>query len=157
VWGNARQAGGVITCQHGPVECKMNTLQNCAIAHAAGNTSQWLPFIHCLETHGTRQEQFVDACAKAWAYDNMALTNCANGDEGKALDQAAFAATPADHTYVPWATVNGVNICTEAGCDEVLAGVCKAYTGAKPAACAAAAARAAPAPAARAARCPAQW
>ncbi len=138
VWGNARQQGQIITCQHGAQECKMNTLQNCAIALASTNTSQWVPMIHCLETHGTGQEKFVDTCAAASDYDLAALKSCWTGAEGKSLDQAARAATPADHQFVPWTTVNGVNACDEAGCAPVLAAVCKAYTGSpKPAACAA--------------------
>lgn len=136
VWGNAREQGSTITCQHGALECKMNTLQNCAIAHAAGNVSQWVPFVHCLETHGTGQEQFVKQCGTASDYDLTALTACWNGQEGKDLDQAARAATPADHQYVPWTTVDGVNACDETGCSGVVAAVCKAYTGSpKPNAC----------------------
>jgi len=137
VWGNARQAGGVITCQHGAEECKMNTLQNCAIALAAGNTSQWMPMIHCLETHGVNQQKFVTECAAASSFDDAALTQCWTGAQGVALDQAARTATPADHQYVPWTTVNGVNACDETGCSGVLAAVCKAYAGPKPAACSA--------------------
>ena len=55
MWGNARETGGKITCQHGATECLMNTAQNCLVAHAAGNVSQWLPAIHCLELQGTGQ------------------------------------------------------------------------------------------------------
>jgi interferon gamma-inducible protein 30 len=136
VWGNARQQGSVITCQHGATECKMNTLQNCAIALAGKNTSQWVSMVHCLETHGVNQQKFLTTCATAADYDLAALNTCWTGAQGKALDQAAFKATPSDHQYVPWVTVNGVNICTEAGCDTVLADVCAAYKGAtKPAAC----------------------
>jgi len=131
--------------------------RSCLIAHAA-NASQWMTAIHCLETHGTSQSKFLDTCAAQSNYAVGEISKCRLGAEGAALDQAAYKATPADHQYVPWVTVNGVNICTEAGCDDVLAGVCKAYTGAKPAACTAATAKHAKgALRARQNACPAQW
>lgn len=157
VYGNARGAPGKITCQHGPVECLMNTAQNCLIALANGNVSQWLPAIHCLEGFGTNQEKHLTACATASGYSTSAVNTCWKGAQGKALDLAAAAATPADHQYVPWLTVNGVNICTEAGCDTVLAATCAAYKGPKPAACGKAAAEQQPARGATAAACPIEW
>jgi hypothetical protein len=138
----------------------MNTAQNCLIALAAGNVSQWLPAIHCLEGYGTKQEKHLSECATAAGYAVADVNTCWKGAQGKALDQAAFKATPSDHQYVPWVTVNGVNICTEAGCDTVLADVCAAYKGAtKPAACGKLAAAPEAAPRADGAHtgCPVEW
>lgn len=120
------------------------TPQDCAVAHAKGNVSQFIPFIHCLEKFGTQQGQHVSTCAKEWGYDLAALNTCATGPEGKSLILAAAKATPADHQYVPWTTVNGKNICLDSDppatpCYLLLKSVCDAYVppagGSKPAAC----------------------
>jgi interferon gamma-inducible protein 30 len=72
----------------------------------------------------------------AWA----TLDTCWTGAEGKALDVAAAAKTAAlnpPHQFVPWVTLDAPGtFCTEAGCDDFIAQVCKAYTGTKPPACA---------------------
>ena len=44
--GVAIQAGP--RCQHGPVECSMDRVQNCAI-HLNPDQAAWLPFVACLE------------------------------------------------------------------------------------------------------------
>ena len=65
------------------------------------------------------------------------LNDCWTGAQGAKLEAEAAAATPA-HDYVPWATVNGVNHCSDSNCDTILQYVCAAYTGTAPAACTAA-------------------
>ena len=139
VWGNARLApDGTITCQHGPAECDLNIMQDCAVALSTG-PEQYVPFIHCLEGFGVQQKAHVSKCATAVKLSISDLNKCWQGPQGKALVLAAAKATPADHTYVPWATANGVNYCDENGCDGGLAAVCKAYAaggGKAPAACA---------------------
>ena len=89
VWGNARQSGGVITCQHGAEECLMNTAQNCIINLAAGNVSQWLPTIKCLEVDGVNQQKVLKKCVEANGYVYADINTCWKGAQGKALDQAA--------------------------------------------------------------------
>ena len=59
---------------------------------------------------------------------------------GPAVVLAAGAATGAlqpQHEFVPWVTLGGTpgTFCTENGCDNMLAAVCKAYTGTPPASC----------------------
>ena len=141
VFGNAKiSPAGVITCQHGPQECDLNIMQDCAIALSTG-PEQWLPFIHCLEGYGVQQKAHVSKCATAVKLSLTSLNTCWQGEQGKALVLAAAKATPSDHQYVPWTTVNGVNACDETGCDGVLAAACKAYVaggGTAPAACPAA-------------------
>ena len=101
VWGNARLSpDGTITCQHGAAECDLNIMQDCAINVSTG-PSQWVPFIHCLETHGTSQKQFVSKCATSAGIPINALNTCWQGPVGKALILAAAAATPSNHQYVP--------------------------------------------------------
>jgi interferon gamma-inducible protein 30 len=140
--GNARLApDGTITCQHGPAECDLNLMQNCAVALSTG-PEQYIPFIHCLELAGVQQKAKVSQCAAQVKLSLTALTTCWHGQQGRDLVLAAAKATPADHQYVPWATANGVNYCDENGCDAGLTAVCAAYVasgGKAPAACAAAA------------------
>lgn len=134
VYGNAKTSpNGTITCQHGSEECLMNTLQNCAIAHAT-NASQWVPFIVCLENYGSNQQKYASKCAKENHYDWTTLNTCWTGAEGKKLDAQAAANTP-NHDFVPWLLVDGTNYCTNSNCDDVLTWVCNAYTGPKPSAC----------------------
>ncbi len=138
VWGNAQlNSSGGIQCQHGPNECLFNTLQSCAVS-LNPEPSVWLPFIHCLETHGSTQGKYAEKCAQTFKLDWAALNQCWTGPKGQALDLANYKRTqelkPA-HTFVPWATVNGVCHCTDSNCDTILADVCNAYTGTKPAAC----------------------
>lgn len=83
-------------------------MQNCAI-NASTGPAQWVPFIHCLETHGTSQKQFVSKCATAAGIPINSINTCWQGPLGQALILAAAAATPSDHQYVPWTTVNGVS------------------------------------------------
>lgn len=138
VYGNAKTSGGAITCQHGPVECEMNVLQTCAIAQAAGNASQWQPFIVCLENHGADQKKYAQACAAASRLDWATLDACWKGPEGAQLELAAGAETPS-HDFVPWVTLSAkdTTFCVDSNCDNFLSAVCDAYKGAKPANCSA--------------------
>ncbi len=137
VYGNAHTdpSSGNITCQHGAMECLDNTLQNCAIKHAT-NASEWLPFVACLEQHPSMQGEAAPGCARQVGLNWPAVHACWTGPEGAALDAAAGKATPADHTYVPWVTLNGVNtFCSNSNCDNVLQAVCAVYKGPVPKAC----------------------
>ena len=83
----------------------------------------------------------MSKCATSVKLSIDKLNTCWNGAQGKSLIVAAYNATPSDHTYVPWTTVNGVNACDDNGCDPVLAAVCKEYVaggGTAPAGCKAA-------------------
>lgn len=150
VFGNARINNGTtpptITCQHGASECDFNILQTCVIAHSATgsssahNVSAWLPAIHCLEGYGSKQGAHAQECVEGAGMVFAPVSACWKGPEGAALELAAGAATAAlqpAHQFVPWVTLDAPGtFCTEAGCDNMLAAVCAAYTGPKPASCA---------------------
>lgn len=118
VYGNARTApDGTITCQHGAQECLFNKLQDCGIAHAR-SAAQWLPFTHCLSAAGSGQQQAAQKCATAAGLDWNAVNTCWQGPEGVKLHLLAGEETSTlqpPHTWVPWATANGVNFCLESG------------------------------------------
>lgn len=141
VFGNAQIVSNTsITCQHGATECKDNLAQTCAQHVAGGNVSAWLPFIHCMETHGSNQAAFAKTCAAAAGIDYPALETCWTGAEGLQLELAAGAATGAlqpPHQFVPWVTLGDTpgTFCSNSDCDNFLAAVCAAYTGTPPPTC----------------------
>lgn len=131
-----------ITCQHGPTECLYNTLEACAIAHYP---KAFVPFVVCLSAaaggSGGLSKAKAQKCASNSKLTWATLDTCWTGAEGKALDIASAAKTAAlnpPHQFVPWVTLAAPGtFCTEAGCDNFIAEVCKAYTGTPPPACAA--------------------
>lgn len=131
-YGNAQiNARGEVTCQHGEDECKGNRWEQCAIAHYPDPVDHF-PFYYCMEEKGDSMLDGVEDCAKEASMDYDTLSTCFNGDESTALQAAAAAATPDDHSYVPWVEINGKEAQTEA----FLYQVCNAYTGTAPAGCA---------------------
>lgn len=139
-FGNAKIApdNKTITCQHGPTECLFNTLEACAASHFPAS---FVPFTVCLSNaagSGLTKTKAVK-CAGESKLDWIVLNTCWVGPEGVTLDAAAAAKTAAlvpPHTFVPWVTLSAPGtFCTEAGCDDFIAQVCKAYTGTKPPAC----------------------
>ena len=144
-FGNAQITpdNSTITCQHGPNECLGNVLESCVIAH---NPHNFVPFVNCLSRaaggSGGITKGKASTCAKSSGLDWPTIDTCWNGPEGVALEVAAAYKTAAltpSHTYVPWVTLSDApgagTFCTENGCDDLIAQVCAAYTGPKPAAC----------------------
>lgn len=129
-----------ITCQHGPTECLYNTLEACADAHYPTNGAS-VPFVVCLyaQAQSGLSPAKAERCATQNKLDWATLNTCWGGAEGKQLDidnAARTAALKPPHEYVPWVTLDAPGtFCTEAGCDDFIAQVCKAYTGTKPTAC----------------------
>lgn len=82
-------------CQHGPAECRLNRVINCAQALRPAQ-AQWLPFVLCLQrARAKRMEAAVESCAAGTALDAAALHACAAGPQGDALEHAAAARTNA--------------------------------------------------------------
>lgn len=118
----------------------MNILQTCALHYYAGNASAWLPFIHCLENHGSNQQKYAQTCATASGLNWDTLNKCWTGAEGAQLEWAAGAVTNAlvpPHTFVPWVTLGSTpgTFCEDSNCDTFLSAVCNAYQGTPPSAC----------------------
>jgi interferon gamma-inducible protein 30 len=127
---------GSVQCQHGPAECRLDRVINCA-AHLFPGQAAWLPFVTCLEgAPRDAREKAVAGCAEGAGMDPSALLHCAESEEGAALERAAEAETAAvvpQHRYVPWVTVNGVPLGTLD--DRLALFVCVAYLGRRPDAC----------------------
>ena len=115
-------------CQHGDKECHGNMVELCAIEHYP--ETYW-DFVVCMETKGKFDEENVNECAAKTGLDANTILECANGTEGPLLHLAAADKTPAEHTYVPWVTVNGVLMKGK----TIIEMVCEAYEGEKPESC----------------------
>lgn len=140
-YGNAQEqpngSSWYFTCQHGPNECVGNIIESCAI-HIYPDPSKHIPFLHCLEQYGPYQ--YGSYCAGLVKIDYAPINTCASADQGKQLEHQMAVKTnqlSPPHQYVPWLTLNGQH--TQAIQDglssNMLATVCNAYTGTKPAAC----------------------
>lgn len=137
-FGNAqeRQYGNkwYFTCQHGPTECTGNIIESCAL-HLYPDPANHMSFLHCLEYYGPTATN-GQYCAGLAKMDYTTINACATGDLGNSLEHQMALKTNAlnpPHQYVPWLTLNGVP--SSALSDNMLATICNAYTGTKPAAC----------------------
>lgn len=48
-WGNVQQRGSHYVCQHGPLECRLNTVLNCGQSLSASQ-AQFFDFLFCIES-----------------------------------------------------------------------------------------------------------
>ncbi|XP_066912920.1 gamma-interferon-inducible lysosomal thiol reductase-like [Clytia hemisphaerica] len=141
-YGNAQEqpygSSWYFTCQHGSAECLGNLIETCAI-HYNPDASKIIPFLHCLEEYGPTQTN-AQYCAGIAKIDYNTIYTCSEGDEGKQLEHRMALKTEAlnpPHQYVPWLTMNGQHTTAIQNglSSNMLATICNAYTGAKPAAC----------------------
>lgn len=135
-WGNVAKLGGEYKCQHGPLECTMNTVLNCG-QELSTHQDQFFEFLYCIESQiGPDVEKQIPGCAKAAGIELNPLEECYKGEAGEKLDAKARKETDGlqpPHTYVPWVTVNGKPLGEQT--DLLASHICAAYTGDKPAAC----------------------
>lgn len=127
-YGNARTSStGVVTCQHGALECYGNKLEVCTLHHYPVLADYW-PMINCVEGRGSGlSATTAQSCATSAGLDWTLLDACMNSAEGDQLIQEARKATDAaGHSYVPWITVNGAVLSDPS---TLLSHICGAYTG----------------------------
>lgn len=86
-------------------------------------------------------------CAETLGLDWDAIASCVDGSDGDKAERAAFLATPPEHEYVPWLTLNGAYLnasdyASEGGDDEdftpasLLTALCRALPAdSRPSAC----------------------
>lgn len=93
--GSALQDGLQPACQHGPDECRLNRVINCA-QRLRPAQAQWLPFVTCLAGRPRRKVlASVEKCAAGSAIEAGALWRCVDGPDGDALEHKAAEATAA--------------------------------------------------------------
>ncbi|RZC53369.1 hypothetical protein C5167_012222 [Papaver somniferum] len=136
-YGNARiTSDKVITCQHGPTECELNTVEACALQVWPAQDKHF-NFINCVETfvYNGQQSQWK-SCYSKLGYEEEPINECYNSGLGQQLELGYAKATGAlnpPHKYVPWVTVNDVPLYDDYRSFQTY--VCNAYQGTKPAAC----------------------
>lgn len=143
-WGNVAMRDGKPACQHGAIECHMNTVFSCA--KHIGTGDQWFMFPVCFYEgllQGVQRTQLyglAEKCADSVGLSWAELTDCASGTTGQELSEAARARTDAlrpRHTWVPWVLLDGgpINADSLRSADRIAALVCDAYEGPRPSAC----------------------
>ncbi len=119
------------SCQHGPEECLMNQLMNCAIA-LLDRQEIYMPVLFCLQQLNISQARpCFDKRNLTGNYAN--LYRCATSKQGRYLLHQTGLESPANMTYVPWIEVNGQRSKrAELAFKSV---VCNSYEGTKPDSC----------------------
>uniref|UniRef100_A0A5B7ABU3 Putative gamma-interferon-inducible lysosomal thiol reductase isoform X1 n=1 Tax=Davidia involucrata TaxID=16924 RepID=A0A5B7ABU3_DAVIN len=137
-YGNAKIGSNhTITCQHGPSECLLNTIEACAIS-VWPDVNEHFPFIYCIETlvYERKYPQW-ESCFEKLGLDPTPITDCYSSGYGKELELQYAAETNAlqpPHTYVPWVVVDGQPLYEDY--ENFISYICKAYEGtAIPTAC----------------------
>lgn len=130
-YGNAKIGpNGTITCQHGPAECLLNTVEACAI-DVWPDLSQHFSFIYCIETlvYEHKYPQW-ETCFEKLGLDPKPISDCYNSGYGKELELKYAAETNGlqpPHKYVPWVVVDGQPLYEEY--ENFISYICKAYKG----------------------------
>ncbi|KAL5580668.1 hypothetical protein UlMin_013110 [Ulmus minor] len=131
-YGNARvKSNNSITCQHGPEECFLNTVEACAI-NIWPQLNVHFPFVHCVETLANEfKYNEWESCLEKLNLDSIPITDCYTGKYGKKLELQYAAETKAlkpPHQYVPWTVLNGQKI-DIMDYEDLVSNICKAYKG----------------------------
>mmetsp|Transcript_76582 Transcript_76582/g.216568 ORF Transcript_76582/g.216568 Transcript_76582/m.216568 type:complete len:162 (-) Transcript_76582:152-637(-) len=137
-YGNARDQGGQVACQHGPAECKLNMVEACGIKHLP-TAKEYMPFIFCVESgakDGT-PDALIRSCTEGNSTAKL-ISDCygeGSGGEGAAAIAAVGQQTAAlGHQYTPWVVIDGQH--SKSGESGLKQAICDAYKGAaRPSAC----------------------
>jgi hypothetical protein len=143
-YGNTKQnADGSFTCQHGTGECQSDALELCVQYKLSGDINSiqtgdtsmaaW-PFILCMEEEDgnfAKGESCFSSSMNSTALSWNTVQACYD-DEYDLVMNAGMTATDADHTYVPWVTVDN-SLLEHSGLLQKA--VCDAYTGPAPSSC----------------------
>jgi len=124
-YGNARHTNTTqngtydISCQHGPVECRLNKLHSCVI-HQLNDFERWFPFIYCMEAAMSEGQDPDEATKKCYQQMSIKLseqnkiTECTQGPLGDQLQKVAAdrtdAIVPDKHEFVPWILIDNISL-----------------------------------------------
>ncbi|CAD5167978.1 unnamed protein product [Musa acuminata subsp. malaccensis] len=135
-YGNARIQNGTISCQHGPYECLLNTVEACAI-DAWPDLNQHFSFIYCVESLVLKRKYLEwESCFSETGLGSHAVSECYDNGHGQELELKYAAQTDSlepPHRYVPWVVVDGQPLYEDY--ENFEAYICKAYSGESPNAC----------------------
>lgn len=90
-WGNAKNNSGEIKCQHGPKECELNIVLNCA-RHLSKSQEVFFSFLSCLEKKAfhASSADVLQLCTSDEKISEKALHECTFGGQGThSLHQAS--------------------------------------------------------------------
>ncbi|KQK22107.1 gamma-interferon-inducible lysosomal thiol reductase isoform X2 [Brachypodium distachyon] len=137
-YGNAhvRGSNNTISCQHGPDECLLNTVEACAM-DAWPDLKVHFGFINCVEDLVMKRRRGEwESCFNKLGLDSKRVTDCYKSERGHELSLKFGKLTDAlvpPHKYVPWVVVDGQPIGEDY--ENFLFYVCKAYKGQPPKVC----------------------
>lgn len=133
-YGNAKLlANGTAVCQHGVGECDANIYELCAIS-LHPDPDKYLPFVQCLAEnlpmgHADKpldQKLFQDCATNSAGLWWSRILACHDIPKvATKMVQNAAAATPSDHTYVPWIEIEGDHMDEEK--QDFKEEICKAF------------------------------
>ncbi|KHN73460.1 GILT-like protein C02D5.2, partial [Toxocara canis] len=97
-------------CQHGPNECELNQLMNCAIEQLRYPT-RYMPLINCIQGRANLLDARKQCLDGRHITSVSRLLDCASGPEGRRLLARAGQLTmqlQPPLTFVPWITLDGI-------------------------------------------------
>ncbi|XP_077128945.1 gamma-interferon-inducible lysosomal thiol reductase [Ranitomeya variabilis] len=128
------------TCQHGPDECYVNTIEACVMYHLK-DLQNYFFVIFCIE-QSSNLTSALEPCLAAYQPDLSIKTvmDCVNGDLGNKIMHENAIKTDSlkpPHEYVPWVVINGKHNDTlqDTAISALFNLICDMYTGVKPEAC----------------------
>ncbi|KAI8523525.1 hypothetical protein RHMOL_Rhmol13G0081000 [Rhododendron molle] len=130
-YGNAKiGSNATITCQHGPVECLLNTIEACAIS-VWPDLIKHFSFIYCVETL-VYEHKYAEweTCYDKLGLDATPVTECYTSGYGEELELQYAAETNTlqpPHEYVPWVVVDGQPLYDDY--ENFISYICEAYKG----------------------------
>ncbi|XP_022948291.1 gamma-interferon-inducible lysosomal thiol reductase-like [Cucurbita moschata] len=130
-YGNARVGrNDSITCQHGPNECLLNTVEACAI-NAWPELDVHFPFIYCIEYLVSKRKYTQwESCFEKLGLNPKPINECYHTELGKMLELKYAAETDnlePPHKYVPWVVVDGKPLYEDY--ENFINYICEAYKG----------------------------
>ncbi|XP_007489287.1 gamma-interferon-inducible lysosomal thiol reductase [Monodelphis domestica] len=123
-------------CQHGELECKLNTVQACLLDIYKNDFSAAFPVINCMLS-SSDIENSLEPCLKVYSPKTSVdeVMKCANGPQGNKLmhqnAQKTLNLSP-PHKYTPWVLLEKKLL---EDLDQLLKYVCQTYQGPLPAVC----------------------
>lgn len=127
------------TCQHGDLECKLNTIANCAgRKYKQSKPGKVIEFIHCLVEPSVSGPtvRIAKDCASTNGIDWDNIDACSSGLLGYDVQHKEALITP-EHDQIPWVMVNGIgnSVDQEDLRNHLSEIVCNQYTGTPPKSC----------------------
>lgn len=136
-YGNEGYLDKEFFCDHGPLECKKNMVESCAIEHLK-TPEDYMPFLFCAEAaEKITPDAVIRKCVRSESIAS-AISTCYGGGKGEEGIRLQIALGERNeklkNKYTPWIVINGEH--SNLAEDHLERAICLAYTGSHtPAAC----------------------